>query len=435
MHGHRPKRHAMIGMAVVMLSIVLPLTPASLILGTGNDWITMGFGNNEDDGHSFSVYGATRFDNGLLLSIDIDGYTDQQTIHKRYSTLNLALSYPFSFQPWPNVELSLSPTVGVHLAGNLGLEAVQNLLHRILGRDEVALPEAYQELKVMALMAASASASVSLGSHRLGVSALASSVPLWESRFDFSLYYQIGKLITIGVGYHLPIAHDDHPVRSIDLAQSHGFYLSSLYQTPLIQTTWIIWPGTGFSWGGFGIDVLSFGQPKRFVHADLSTVSGIYYDTEGFQTRISALLFRGFLLQVHYSNGPTAKGSIYRRNIGMWSLGWQWEPFDEHALLRPSLSLLAGVKRYNLNMNLSQVIIDEIRPAIGIEAGLGLGRKNGWVVGSSAYHFRLGVALHYTFAVSSLTAPDPRWDRIAQPWTLIFGLALQIDHDLDTGVR
>ena len=435
MHGHRPKRHAIIGMAVIMLSIALPLTATNLVIGTGNDWVTMGFGNNEDDGHSFSVYGAARFDNGLMLSIDLDGYTDQQTIHKRYSTLSLALSYPFSFQPWPHVALSLSPTVGVHLAGNLGLEGLQNLLHRILGRDAVVLPEAYEELKVMALMGADAHAVVSLGFHRLGVGVTASSIPLWKSRIDLSLFWQLKELFTFGVGYRAPFVHDDHPVHGLDQGQDNGFYLFSIYQTPLLHTAWAIWPGTGFSWGSFGIDVLSFGQPKRFAHADLSTVSGIYYDPEGYQSRVSALLYRGFLLQVHYSNGPTAQGSIYRRNIGMWSLGWQWEPFDDQALLRPSLSLLAGLKRYNLTMNLSQVLIDEVRPAIGIEAGLGLGRKNGWIVGNSAYHFRLGVALHYTFAVSSLTAPDPQWDRIARPWTLIFGLALQIDHDLGAGAQ
>jgi len=430
MHQARLKNVRLLSLVIVLSTVtLLRLSAASLVVSTGNDWITMGFGNNEDDGHSFSVSAHASLNNGLSLLLDLDGYTDQQTAGQRYSTLSLSLSYPFTYHPGSNWELSLSPMVGVHLAGNLGLETLQNLLHRILDRDEVHLAEAYDGLQAMVLLGGDAQASIRLGAHRLGASLVATTVPEWESRANVSLFYQLGELFRAGVGYQERWAHEHHPVRTLDLAQSRGFYLFSTYHTPLLSTAWAIWPESGFSWGSFGFDALAFSQPKRFEKTDLSTVNGIYYDTAGYQTRVSALLYRAFLIQVHYSNGPTAPGEDFRRNIGLWSVGWQWEPASSSALLRPSLSLLAGLKRYNLIEGYTQTRIDTVLPAVGIEAGLGLGRKNGWIVGDSAYHFRLGVALHYTFAAGTLTASYPHWDRIARPATLLFGLALQIDHD------
>lgn len=134
---------------------------------------------------------------------------------------------------------------------------------------------------------------------------------------------------------------------------------------------------------------------------------------------------------MHYSNGPTEKGATYRRNIGAWSIGWQWEPVRSSALLRPSLSLFAGLKRYNLIKDYTTPVIEAVLPAIGIEAGVGLGKKDAWIVGNSACHLRLGFALHYTFGSESLVASYPQWDRIARPITLLLGLVLQIDHDFD----
>lgn len=417
---------------MLFVAILLPLGATSLVIGTGNDWITMGFGNNTDDGHSFSVSAHAAFDTGLSLLFDLDGYTDQRETAMRYSTLSLSLSYPFSFHPHPNLALTLSPLGGVHLSGDLGLQALQNLLHRILGRDEVFLTEAYDGVRAMVTLGANAQVSLTMGSHRLGARVAATTVPEWESRLDLSLLYQVEEMLTVGVGYLARFDHDHHPVRTLSVAQSQGLYLFSSYHSPLLNTAWAIWPETGFSWGSFGIDVLAFTQPKRFATSDLSTVSGIYYDRNGYQMRVSGLLYRGFLLQVHYSNGPTEKGAALRRNIGAWSVGWQWEPFSASAFLRPSISLFAGLKRYNLIKDYTTPVIEAILPAIGIEAGVGLGKKDAWIVGDSAYHFRLAVALHYTFESGSLVACDPQWERIARPLTLLFGLVLQIDHDLST---
>ncbi len=295
---------------MLFVAILLPLGATSLVIGTGNDWITMGFGNNTDDGHSFSVSAHAAFDTGLSLLFDLDGYTDQRETAMRYSTLSLSLSYPFSFHPHPNLALTLSPLGGVHLSGDLGLQALQNLLHRILGRDEVFLTEAYDGVRAMVTLGANAQVSLTMGSHRLGARVAATTVPEWESRLDLSLLYQVEEMLTVGVGYLARFDHDHHPVRTLSVAH--------------------------------------FTQPKRFATSDLSTVSGIYYDRNGYQMRVSGLLYRGFLLQVHYSNGPTEKGAALRRNIGAWSVGWQWEPFSASAFLRPSISLFAGLKRYNL---------------------------------------------------------------------------------------
>ena len=266
------------GVIMLLAATLLPLGATSLVIGTGNDWITMGLGNNTDDGRSFSVSAHAAFDNGLSLLLDLDGYTDQRETALRYSTLALSLSYPFAYRPHPNLELSLSPLAGVHLAGDLGLQALQNLLHRILGRDEVFLTEAYDGVQAMVTLAANAQLSLTLGAHHLGARVAATTVPEWESRLDLSLFWQGWDLIRAGVGYQARFDHDQHPARTLDLAQSQGLYLFSSYHTPLLHTAWAIWPETGFSWGSFSFDVLAFTQPKRFAKADLSTINGIYYD-------------------------------------------------------------------------------------------------------------------------------------------------------------
>ena len=416
---------------MLFVAILLPLGATSLVIGTGNVWITMGFGNNTDDGHSFSVSAHAAFDTGLSLLFDLDGYTDQRETAMRYSTLSLSLSYPFSFHPHPNLALTLSPLGGVHLSGDLGLQALQNLLHRILGRDEVFLTEAYDGVRAMVTLGANAQVSLTMGSHRLGARVAATTVPEWESRLDLSLLYQVEEMLTVGVGYLARFDHDHHPVRTLSVAQSQGLYLFSSYHSPLLNTAWAIWPETGFSWGSFGIDVLAFTQPKRLAKADLSTVSGIYYDRNGYQMRVSGLLYRGFLLQVHYSNGPTEKGAPLRRNIGAWSVGWQWEPFSASAFLRPSISLLPASSATTSSRS-TDAHHRSHSACHRHRSRRGLDKKDAWIVGDSAYHFRLAVALHYTFESGSLVASDPQWERIARPLTLLFGLVLQIDHDLST---
>ncbi|MDX9915379.1 MAG: hypothetical protein RBS49_05750, partial [Sphaerochaeta sp.] len=69
---HRTPTVRSLALVIILLaSTLLPLLATSLVIGTGNDWITMGFGNNEDDGHSFAVSAHATVDNGLSLLFDL----------------------------------------------------------------------------------------------------------------------------------------------------------------------------------------------------------------------------------------------------------------------------------------------------------------------------------------------------------------------------
>lgn len=425
------RRLFLAGSLAVVLACAHALGAASLTVGTGNDWITMGFGNNEDDGHSFSVFGAFEADNGLAAHLILDGFTDQRDTATRYSTLAFTLSYPITHRLRPQLSLTVQPAIGTLLAGALGLEALQNLLHRILGRDEVYASEAYEGLLAMPVFSARALLSAQSGHQHIEAAITLQAIPAWQRSMDLSLLWSFDRLITVGLGIVCESSSDDTAVRMRERAQKTGPYLLTRYDSSLLHTSWTIWGQTGFSWGTFGFDPLAFGQTPRFEHSDLSIIGGIYYDLLGYQSRVSGLVYKHLLVQVHYSNGPVAPQSTFRRNIGLWSVGWRWEPRGATSLLSPSLSLLAGAKRYNVLQHIDQGLVDEVHPTIGMEVGLTLGSSHPLIVGPDAYRLAMSVAVHYTLGSVSVPSIHPRWEEIARPLSLLFGLVLYIDHDLN----
>ncbi|HPB42287.1 MAG TPA: hypothetical protein PLR03_05630, partial [Sphaerochaeta sp.] len=115
--------------------------------GTGNDWITLGLGDNWDDGLSYGLHATVRMKNRLRLTLALEGYTDKLIHQQRYDLAKLAIAYPFLFD-FRHSYARLSPAGGVLIAGNLGFQNAQNFFHRILQKDELTLAYPQAETSV-----------------------------------------------------------------------------------------------------------------------------------------------------------------------------------------------------------------------------------------------------------------------------------------------
>lgn len=419
---------------LLILLLTLPLSGlvaqlSTLEIGTGNDWVTFGLGNNQDDGHSFSVYLNGETTKGFGFSLILDGVTDQQFSHERYGALALSLSQRLSLRLAPAVTLSLEPAIGVAAAGNLGLEWIQNTLHGLLGRAPVNLPEADQQLRVHPSLSLKGDGALFLGRSSVHLLVSASYTHALEGSLNGAISLEMMDTLHLGGGVSRLYPASDYPSQQLRVQQYSGPYLFSIYDGSLIKTRWMTFPTTGFSYGTFGFDPLAFTREKRFTHADWAVAGGISYDPAGYQTRLASLRYRNAVLAIRYSNGPLAQGSGQRRNIGSWSLGY-FTPIGPTTLLfRPTIELYGGFKRFNLVQGFNTPLIDKLRPVIGVEVGLGLGPEDGWIIENQAYHFRLAIGAQHTLFTSSLAAPYEKWEKIAQPWSFLFGLVLEIRHD------
>ncbi|NBK23792.1 MAG: hypothetical protein EOM68_17400, partial [Spirochaetia bacterium] len=120
--------------ALLLILFSLPLHAASLSLGTGNDWYTMGLGYNQDDGLSFGAEVQLSLDSGLSIQLDALAYTDRIISQRRFDVMTASVSYPFTFHT-TMLETVISPAVGLTITGNLGFQDIQNSYHDLIGRD------------------------------------------------------------------------------------------------------------------------------------------------------------------------------------------------------------------------------------------------------------------------------------------------------------
>ena len=97
-------RRALFLFLIAVVSVVpLGATAAEhLLLSTGNDAISLGLGNNQDDGRSFSLRGELR-GRGWTMAVELTSHTDQHTSKHRYDTLDFSFAYPYAL-PLPVME-------------------------------------------------------------------------------------------------------------------------------------------------------------------------------------------------------------------------------------------------------------------------------------------------------------------------------------------
>lgn len=126
---------------LLLLISLLPLGAVEvthLHMGLGNDWYTMGLGDNLDDGLSFGGHLGIAVDDTIFLKADALGFTDKSDTSHRYDQININLTSPISVG-LSSFTVRFTPLVGVSLAGNFGFEELQNRVHDSLERPRVYL--------------------------------------------------------------------------------------------------------------------------------------------------------------------------------------------------------------------------------------------------------------------------------------------------------
>ncbi|NBK20638.1 MAG: hypothetical protein EOM68_01270, partial [Spirochaetia bacterium] len=110
-----------------------------LHLGLGNDWYTMGLGDNLDDGLSFGSHLMVALQDKVFLKVDALGFTDKVNTDHRYDQVNINLYTPLNFS-LGGVTYTLTPLVGLSIDGDLGFDRIQNRVHQGMDRPAVHLP-------------------------------------------------------------------------------------------------------------------------------------------------------------------------------------------------------------------------------------------------------------------------------------------------------
>jgi hypothetical protein len=130
-----------------------------------NDSVTLGLSDNPDDLRSFGMESSYHHHSGWELSTSMFGLTyrdrsEDEDDSGRYDELFLQGGKLFHFHVSdkdPQIQVDLTPFLGVSFIGNLGLEDVQNLVHRIFSIEPVYLDYDTDELVILPYAGARAS--------------------------------------------------------------------------------------------------------------------------------------------------------------------------------------------------------------------------------------------------------------------------------------
>lgn len=426
---------------LLLLFLITLATPAfalsvtSLSAGSGNDWYTMGLGYNQDDGYSFGGYTSATFSNNLVLNAEAKAFTDRIQSNLRHDEVQINASYPFLFPVSSRIGISVVGSLGLLLSGNLGMQDIQNNFHSLIKRDPISL--VYDEDSFIAhpLLAVRIQGGWLYGQSLLGMELGFSYIHRWEQNLQANVFLSYASLLTVRFGYLAKSIEGASSSQVVQKERYEGLRLSFTYDGGLLETSFYTFLQSGFSFGSFGINPLALSYPKTYQQTDFSFTSGILYNLEGHQNRLIVFSFGPISFETRHTNGPMLnywENQNDRMNLGSWLLGYRFLFEREPSMFNPYTKVLAGLWRFNLQQDYTTTLVEEVRPSLGIEAGVRIGTQRWWVIGNTSYHPRLAVTLYYVFGTDSLRE-NPAieyFEPHTGPWILMAGIVLDIDHDL-----
>lgn len=417
--------------AFFLILCSLPLHAASLSLGTGNDWYTMGLGYNQDDGLSFGADVALVLDSGLSVQIEAQAFTDRIVSQRRFDVMTTSVSYPFFFQS-KTLDTIVTPSLGVTLTGNLGFQDIQNSYHDLIGRDALLL--AYDDCTqdMHPYLSIDTMTGRSFDFFFIGFGLNLGYIPSWEKSMSVTMNLAYHDILTMQLGYEEKWGKNLYPTQKTQEERYEGFKLGYTYDGGLLQTFYTTYLNSGYSYGVFAFDVLSLLRPKTFSQADFTFSTGFLYDTLGQQSRLFAFSFGKVSFETRHKNGPMfnrMEEQDDRINTGSWTIGYQMGPESKVSLMQPYAKLLAGLQRFNLQQNFTTTLSEELRPVAGLEIGLRIGRQGQWIIGSQSYRLRLATSVHYVLFHNTIPK-IPDFEEHTGPLLFRFGLVIDVEHDL-----
>lgn len=419
---------------IAFLTFSCPLfafSPDSLIASTGNDWYTLGLGNNLDDGLSFGGQVQVT-EKTLQLNVALWAITDKIENQSRYDQLTADVSYGLA-SSYRGFLFSARPKLGCIAAGNFGLGTMQNVFHTWIGRDRLFLAYETPSLLVYPTFGSEFAVSGQLGNFETGVKGDYDRAIGWETSLSATFFVSLGSVLTVEAGY-LSVTNQFTDWETHNkLSEGYtGPILAYRFDGGLFQTDWIFHEAGETSYGTLGIDVMQFFVPKTYKETDFTFGSGFLYDTFGQQNRLFSLSTHDFVFEIKHKNGPMFNAldqQDKRITIASYMAGYRKE-FIDTGFIRPYWTLLAGIQRYNLNENYRDTKLEALRPTLGLESGLLIAPAGTWVTGSDSYRLNLAVSLQYVFKTEAIQAMDADFAPHAENWIVMAGFVLEINHDL-----
>ncbi len=418
---------------ILLLTCLLPL-PASklthLHMGVGNDFYTMGLGDNLDDGLSFGGHMTIAVEDRVFFKVDALGFTDRIETQHRYDQININLYSPIRFTSGPFIS-TFTPLAGMSLEGDFGFDRMQNNLHRNIDLPTLHLPYDNTEAHAHPNLGSTIQVMYPLSWIEVGLEASYLHTFGWENSIQSLAVIKLGRALTLKGGYSFMHDFAGGIAHTAMMDRLSGPTFSYYFDGGLITNSWIYHHRSGSSYGVFGIDLMQLFQPSTYDHTDFTYSIGALYDMIGHQNRSFSLAFGPVIIQTRHKNGPMRNDSSdsYRRmTVASWMIGYQkeWEATD---LMFPYLKTLAGFQRYNLQKSPTDVLIEEIKGTVALEGGIKFGRDGQWTAKNNSYRPGLSASVQYVFDTKAIKEQDSAFGAHVGPWIFLLGVSLDIGHD------
>ena len=410
---------------VLFSSVLSARIVEEVSVGMGNDWVTLGIGDNWDDGLSFGAHLSVRLENNLIFSFDLEGYTDKLESASRYDIAKLTASYPFTFILGPTT-LTLTPTTGILLSGNLAFQEAQNLLHRILKKDEVFLSYPTPLITAHYTIALEAAYGFDFTLGKIEAVAGVDYEVGWAFDWYSGARLRLDRESYLTLGWRWAYSASRYESQDLQTHRYRGIELTLYHDGAVLSTFFATYPLTGYSYGGWYINPFGFSEQPTFESPDYAIGMGIFLDLTGQRNRSIEVIYKNLSIELRYKNGPI-EDAWYQ--VSSYLVGWRYDLYEGSWAL-PYLKALAGLEQFALKHESKAILDHSFYPTIAFEAGSYFGRHKQWVLGNLNYRPRLAASLHYIIANEKRpTLPVEYQNQIP---SLIFqiGIALEIEHDL-----
>jgi hypothetical protein len=364
-------------LSLFVSSLAAEHRPSSISSLVFNDSVTLGLSDNPDDLRSYGMQILFHHESGWEVYSSIFGLTfrDRESQEgKRYDEFILQGGRLFHFHIGdgePDMMIDLAPYVGVTMAGNLGLDHAQNLVHEVLDITLVDLPYEGDNLRVSPHVGSMAAfvykekapwfsssdlifrAEVEL-SHALSYkSSVSTHISVGQSTSSVSDF-------AVGLGYVWAHVYDDwftHEMVTmsetgvIGLLRWHFGVISFTYQ-------WYLERLQGY--GGLGFDI-DLGENIRWQRNDVVLSMGMTIPERMTATSLRYKIIDELSLSITnmFKMVPLSSDERTREIVSIWTLGGDYE-FSRLSLgwMRPFVSSALGLKRVLVMEDDTDSVID-----------------------------------------------------------------------------
>ncbi|MFA7670810.1 MAG: hypothetical protein WCY53_00985 [Sphaerochaetaceae bacterium] len=376
----------------LLFSLSAHHNPSSFSLQIFNDNLTLGLADNKDDLRSFGFDMQYTHQQKWFLLFEGSGITRRPYgtgEGMRYDEIAFRggynLNYPFR-QDIITLRLNAVGELGLLLAGKLGFEAIQNIIHDTFSISEVELNYESDKAHLFAQMAAETSLDL-MGkfpwfqdSHfiiRPEVRALYS--PAYEARILSGI--SIGQRtlykseFMFGLGYEANWALDEWESHISTLNSEAGLsvYVKGHLGLFAFSYRWNFESLQGY--GSLGVDI-GFRQRVKYTRNDISLSLGLLVPNNMMTTflRYRVGSNGGIFIGNSYKMTPLPSGNWARQTYGVWQVGYDYEfPIPKMKIFKPYVHLGIGAERFLVMENgdeSREKVLDYSRfvvnPAVGL---------------------------------------------------------------------